>query len=250
MIKKIDKNRILYAAALIILGFVIVGIVCLFMWLKLNSITKTQVEKHVAGYSLMMAQSIDNTFRTELDILSELTALVDIETGEIDDIFEPQNGVIYGVMRIDGSFAYGEELSFSDYDGFFQAVKGNPSVSTNNNKILFTVPVYNGQNVRYVLYKCYDTAVLERKLNIICYGGMGECFLIDDEGNIILRSLGSESEISSLLNKDNENAIETIRHCVKQSRVKNYVLPKLLLRMQTVQKAIFLLICHMKSELL
>jgi hypothetical protein len=41
---------------------------------------------------------------------------------------------------------------------------------------------------------------------------MGECFLIDDEGNIILRSLGSESEISSLLNKDNENAIETIRH--------------------------------------
>ncbi|MBR6669137.1 MAG: response regulator [Ruminococcus sp.] len=212
MIKKIDRNRILYAAALIILGFVIVGIVCLFMWLKLNSITKTQVEKHVAGYSLMMAQSIDNTFRTELDILSELTALVDIETGEIDDIFEPQNGVIYGVMRIDGSFAYGEELSFSDYDGFFQAVKGNPSVSTNNNKILFTVPVYNGQNVRYVLYKCYDTAVLERKLNIICYGGMGECFLIDDEGNIILRSLGSESEISSLLNKDNENAIETIRH--------------------------------------
>ena len=212
MIKKIDRNRILYAAALIILGFVIVGIVCLFMWLKLNSITKTQVEKHVAGYSLMMAQSIDNTFRTELDILSELTALVDIETGEIDDIFEPQNGVIYGVMRIDGSFAYGEELSFSDYDGFFQAVKGNPSVSTNNNKILFTVPVYNGQNVRYVLYKCYDTAVLERKLNIICYGGMGECFLIDDEGNIILRSLGSESEISSLLNKDNEKAIETIRH--------------------------------------
>ncbi|MBR4022583.1 MAG: response regulator [Ruminococcus sp.] len=212
MIKKIDRNRILYAAALTILGFVIVGIVCLFMWLKLNSITKTQVEKHVAGYSLMMAQSIDNTFRTELDILSELTALVDIETGEIDDIFEPQNGVIYGVMRIDGSFAYGEELSFSDYDGFFQAVKGNPSVSTNNNKILFTVPVYNGQNVRYVLYKCYDTAVLERKLNIICYGGMGECFLIDDEGNIILRSLGSESEISSLLNKDNEKAIETIRH--------------------------------------
>ncbi len=212
MIKKIDRNRILYAAALIILGFVIVGIVCLFMWLKLNSITKTQVEKHVAGYSLMMAQSIDNTFRTELDILSELTALVDIETGEIDDIFEPQNGVIYGVMRIDGSFAYGEELSFSDYDGFFQAVKGNPSVSTNNNKILFTVPVYDGQNVRYVLYKCYDTAVLERKLNIICYGGMGECFLIDDEGNIILRSLGSESEISSLLNKDNENAIEIIRH--------------------------------------
>ena len=88
MIKKTDRNPILYAAALTILGFVIVGIVCLFMWLKLNSITKTQVEKHVAGYSLMMAQSIDNTFRTELDILSELTALVDIETGEIDDIFE------------------------------------------------------------------------------------------------------------------------------------------------------------------
>ena len=170
--KKIDGRRLLYAATLIILGFLIVGIVCLFMWQKLRTITREQVENHVAGYSRMVAESMDNSFKTELDVLTELTAFVDMETGHFNDIFEAQPGVSYGVMCIDGSAAYGEPLTFSDYDGFFMAVKGNPSVSVNKNTVLFAAPVCSGPNVRYVLYKLYDCEVLEKKLNLICYGRM------------------------------------------------------------------------------
>jgi len=209
--KRIDGRKLLYAATLIILGFLVVVIVCLFMWQKLNTITREQVENHVAGYSRMAAESMDNSFKAELDVLTELTAFVDMETGEFNDIFEAQPGVSYGVMCIDGSVAYGEALNFADYDGFFMAVKGNPSVSVNGETVLFAVPVCSGQNVRYVLYKLYDSEVLEKKLNLICYGGTGECFLIDDMGNTVLRSLGAESEISQLLHESNSDAIADIR---------------------------------------
>ena len=208
--KKVDGKRLLYAAVMIALGFLIIGIICVFMWSKLQDITYSQVENHVSGYSRMAAQSVDNIFKNELDTLTEATALVDIESGKLNDIFIKQDGVSYGVMRIDGSAAYGEDLSFSDYDGFFQAVRGNPSVSVNDSTVLFAVPVYSGSNVKYALYKLYDSTVLEEKMNLICYGGTGECFLVNADGNIILRSLNSTSEINELNNENNAAAIEAI----------------------------------------
>ncbi len=209
--RKINGKRLLYAAVLIILVFLIIGVICLFMWSKLKEITFRQVENHVSGYSRMAARSVDSIFKNELDTLSEATVLVDIENGQLNDIFAEQGGMSYGVMRIDGSAAYGEGLSFSDYDGFFQAVRGNPSVCVSQNKILFAVPVYSGSNVKYALYKLYDSKVLEEKLNLICYNGMGECFLADTEGNIILRSQDSVSQISELNTENNAAAIEKIR---------------------------------------
>lgn len=209
--KKAERKRLLYAAVLIILGFVIIGIVCVFMWLKIKDITKNQVTEHVSEYSHMVALSIDNSFENELDLLSESTALVDIENGKLNDIFEEQEGVSYGVMRIDGTAAYGEKLEFSDYDGFFQAVRGNPSVCIKDEKILFAVPVYNGANVKYVLYKLYDREAIEKKMSLVCYGGMGECFLTDSEGNIILRSVNSEEGPYEFNKESNAEAIKEIQ---------------------------------------
>lgn len=210
--KKINGKRLLYAVALIAIGFAVVGIVCLFMWQKLNNITRAQVETHVAGYARMAAESLHEAFENELDTLDELTALVDIETGELDDIFNKQEGISYGVMRIDGTSAYGEAMSFSDYDGFIESVKGNTAVSVNGDKVLFTVPVCSSEhNVRFVLYKLYDNKVLQEKINLICYGGTGECFLIDENADIILRSIGSTSGMDRLLSDTNADAIEAIR---------------------------------------
>ena len=211
MTKKADGNRTPYIAVLIVLVFAIIGAVCIFMWMKLQDITRRQVQAHVAGYSRTAAESVDNSLRNELDLLSTATAFVNIDSGELNDVFTKQEGVSYGVMRIDGSAVCGEELSFSDYEGFFDAVRGNASVSVNSEKILFAVPVYNGSNVKYVLYKLYDNEVFEKKINLICYEGFGECFLVDIDGNIILRSLNSDVEIGQLNSEDNAAAIESIR---------------------------------------
>lgn len=214
---KIKNKRVLYTALLIVLGFIVVGIVCLFMWHRLVGITQTQVESHVSGYSRMAAQVVEGSFKNELEILSDATAYVDPESGELNDIFNKQEGVSYGVMRIDGSAAYGEALSFSDYDGFFQAVRGNASVSVTAENVLFAVPVYSGSNVKFVLYKLYDNDVLEKKINLICYSGYGECFLIDIDGNIVLRSPESTAQLEEFIGEHNAEAIEKIRSAMNVS---------------------------------
>lgn len=209
--KKDNSKRVVYAAALIVSGFLVIGAVCVFMWLKLQDITHTQVEEHVAGYSRMEAQVVDSCLKNELDVLSDAAALVDINSGELNNVFDEQSGVSYGVMRIDGTAAYGEELSFSDYSGFFRTVRGTPSVSIKGENVLFSVPVYNGPNVKYVMYKLYNSAVLEKKINLVCYGGLGECFLIDTDGNVILRSVDAETDFNRLNSETNIDAIENIR---------------------------------------
>ncbi|MBE5884497.1 MAG: response regulator [Lachnospiraceae bacterium] len=211
MNKKVDSKRIWYGVLLVVCGFVIIGIVCVLMWFKLMDITHTQVESHVAGYSRMAAQVIDGSFDNELAVLGDIAASVDVDSGKLSDVFENQEGVSYGVMRIDGTSAYGKEINFSDYDCFFQTVRGTPAVSVHKDTVLFTVPVYSGSNVKYVLYKLYSSDVLEKKINLICYSGLGECLLIDADGNVILRSENSTADIGRINTENNAAAIEAIR---------------------------------------
>lgn len=211
MNKKVDSKRILYGVLLIVCGFVVIGIVCVLMWLKLIDITHTQIESHVAGYSRMAAQLVDGCFDNELAVLGDIAASVDTSSGSLSGVFESRDGASYGVMRIDGTSAYGQELNFSDYKCFFQTVRGTPAVSVYNNTVLFTVPVYSGSNVKYVLYKLYSSDVLKKKINLICYSGLGECLLIDADGNVILRSENSIADIEQINTENNAAAIEAIR---------------------------------------
>ena len=214
MSKKSRNSRVVSAFALIASGLVILCFVCVLMWFKLKDITNAQVETHVAGYSHMMAKMIDNSFADELSFLEDVTSFIDIETGEFDNIFPQENGVSYGVMKIDGEAACGEKLDFSEYSGFFDSLHGNSSVccGKTSDTTLFTVPVYHGTNVKYVLYKLYDNAALARKLDLVCYGGIGECMLVDENGRVILRSNGSTSDVSVFSSEDNAEAVAAIRH--------------------------------------
>ena len=205
-------KRIINIVFLISFGFVMLAVVCVVMWGKLNEITNDQVENHVAGYSSMMSQIVNSSFRDELELLEDSAVLVDKDTGELNDVFEKQDGVSYGVLRINGEASYGEELSIAEYDGISDAIHGNPSVSSSlkNDKILFAVPVYNNSNVKYVLYKLYDCNTLEKKINMVCYGGLGECMLVNSKGGILLRSQDSTATMDFFVSDEAKNAVNRI----------------------------------------
>lgn len=196
---------------MILIGFGVLGIVCMIMWFRLSEITRGQVESHVSGYSQMMSKAIDANFREELSILSDVTDFIDVETGSFSSMFDDKEGISYGIVRINGEAVYGEALDFSQYDGVFQSLHGNPAVSVSGDRVLFSVPVYSGNNVKFVLYKLYDGKVLSEKLNLTCYGGLGECMLVDGEGGIIIRSKDSQANIGYFNTQDNLNAVQRIR---------------------------------------
>lgn len=209
--RMLKSKRIKSAMLMIAIAFAVLGIVCAIMWVRLKQITQGQVESHVSGYSQMMAKVIDASFAEELSILSDVTDFIDVETGKFSNMFEDKEGISYGVVRINGEAVYGQALDFSGCDGIFQSLHGNPAVSVNDGKVLFSVPVFSGDNVKFVLYKLYDGEVLSEKLNLVCYGGLGECMLVDVDGGIVLRSRGSVCEIGYFTENENRDAVENIR---------------------------------------
>lgn len=216
MKKPITKQLIAKTAMLILGGFVVLCIICVIMWFKLRDITTTQVEKHVSEYSNMASQIIDNHIKDEIDTLEAMSSVIDIKTGIPDYNFENEYGVSYGVMKITGEASYGNRIDFSKYSAFFEALHGNPSVSSDSEKTLFAVPVYNNGNVKYVFYKLCSNDVLSDKMNLVCYDGAGECMLIDIDGNIMIRSKNSvdRKDIDFYNSEDKADTIEEIRNAM------------------------------------
>lgn len=213
MKKTITKQVVIRTATLILGGLAVLGIICIIMWFKLREITTSQVENHVSGYGAMAAQIIDNHLNDEIASLEMMTSVINKKTGIPDYDFENEYGVSYGVMKITGEATYGQQIDFSESDAFFEALHGNPSVSSDSEKTLFAVPVYNNENVKFVFYKLCDNDVLAEHVDLTCYGGIGECMLIDIDGNIVFRSQNAKDkkELSFYTSEEKTETMEGIR---------------------------------------
>lgn len=212
MSKKSSFKDIKNAIFVIVISFMILMVVCFAMWWKMQDIIDTQMEDHVAVQSTNLSNIVNNAFGSELKLLGEATAFVDMQSGTVEDFFSKEEGVSYGVLRIDGEATYGEPLDFTEYEGIFSAIHGNESVSCGKDgTVLFAVPVYSGVNVKYVLYKLYEGIVLAEKLDVSCYDGTGVCAVVDIDGNIVFQSEDNALNISFFAEKDNAKAIEIIK---------------------------------------
>ncbi len=196
----------------IIISFFILIIVCMSMWWKMQNIIDSQLEHHVSEQSKNFASIVNNSFSGELQLLSEATAFIDINSGTMTEFFTEEEGISHGVLRITGEAVYGEQLDFTEYEGIFEAIHGNASVSCGKDAtVLFTVPVYKGDNVKYVLYKLYEGDVLAKKLDISCYDGSGICALVDVDDGILLQIEDDRLDISIFSEEKNRDAVEQIR---------------------------------------
>lgn len=205
---KVTKNNIW----VVVVSFFILIIVCMAMWWKMQDIIDVQMEHQVAEQGKAISRIVNNSFGEELQLLSDITSLIDMETGELKDILETGEGVSYGVLRINGEATYGEALDVSEYDGIVESLHGNAAVSCGkDSSVLFTVPVYSGKNVKYVLYKLYDGAVLAEKLDISCYDGQGVSAVIDINGQILFQMEDAPLDSGLFYNEDCTDAYVNIR---------------------------------------
>lgn len=193
-------------------SFIILIIVCIAMWWKMQDIINEHLEYHVAEQGKALSKIVNNSFDEELRLLSEVKVFIDMETGEIEQFMEEEDGISYGVLKIDGEATYGDKIDASSYEGIFEAIHGNPAVSCGDNStVLFTVPVYSGENVKYVLYKLYDGAVLAERIDLSCYDGNGICAIINIDGEILLQKENVFPGKEFFTSESNKKGFESIR---------------------------------------
>ncbi len=211
MTRKWKIKKLRNTIGVICTSFVILIVVCLAMWSKMQGIIEEQLENHVSQQAGMMARVLNNSFGDELRLLSDATVFVNIENGTLEKEFVKEEGVSYGVLKINGESADGPALEFGKYEGIFEAMHGNASVSYDRDEtVLFAAPVYNGTNVKYVLYKLYDSRVLEQRLDLSCYDRKGKCVVTDIDGHVILGEANNSIDDAFFRDADNIKAYEQI----------------------------------------
>ncbi len=151
-----------------IVYLIVIGFVCILLVSRINIEIEKRVISDVAKRAELCAHTLDNKFSAQLEQLEETAVIVQNEATGIEYIKHLNtngiDGASYGILNISGQAIVGTALDYKEYPTIINTFKGNPGVCYNESgNVLFSVPVYNGQNVKYVLYKLYDCATLADK---------------------------------------------------------------------------------------
>lgn len=156
------KRRII---AVLIIAIMIMGGVGVLMNFRLKSLLQSYTEKQVTEQARTLAELSSGQFALELHNLEStaknITADAEAATDILKIVIGDNENVTMGILRLDGTAMTGSPLNFADFPGIQNAFRGNSSVCYKDGQgILFTTPVYDGENVKYVLYKLYDDSIL------------------------------------------------------------------------------------------
>lgn len=201
---KKGKRRIIIV--LLIATLIMVGVGVL-MSLRLRSLLQTYTEIQVAEQARTLGSLSEEQFELEIQNLESIAGSVKSNLNEIDSFLEISAGnddtVSMGLLRLDGSSLLGKTLNYTDFPGIQKAFRGNSAVCYKEGKgILFTTPVYDEENVEYVLYKLYDESVLLEKFGITCYDGQGDVIVVDQSGNIVIPFLNEQISTTEFLEQE------------------------------------------------
>ncbi|MDE6388476.1 MAG: response regulator [Lachnospiraceae bacterium] len=198
----IKRNRKIISG--IFIFSVIFGIVGILMYNKMRTLLNYYVERQTAQQAEVLAQTTEKQFAAELRQLTWTADYIQYHEAERQDIVntfaDHEDKVSVGLLEMDGNAVCGEALDFLAFDGIRQSFRGEDAVSYSKERgLLFTVPVYRGRNVRYVLYKLYDTSLLYNKFGLSCHGGKGRVLIMDLQEQVIISS-GNTAEDAAFFN--------------------------------------------------
>ena len=182
------KTRIV----IVLIGFVaILALVGLLMRGKMQTLLHNHIEKQVTTQAKTLAELVNEKLQTEITNLETISAYLQEKPEYLQDIMEMAQTedaeAVWGIMDLDRHAVYGSEITATEFTGIQNSFRGNNAVSYKEGLgLLFTVPVYNNGNIKYVLYKFVEEALLFEKFGVVCYDGNGRALVADREENIVI----------------------------------------------------------------
>ena len=216
MIKKFGA-RPLIGLLFFVLILLLVGVL---LRVKFSSLFQNYVEKQVAFQAENYASAIGERLVLELKSLAGISAGLSANPQHLENMLSTlKNGndeYSYGVVALNGKHIFSDgpqDVHASEFKGISESFHGSRYISYFKGKgLMFSVPVYSGKNVKYVLYRLYKDEKVVKNFGIICYSGKGYAAIRDSRDSIIVRS-ANDSLASDLL--WGENGYGAVREKLK-----------------------------------
>lgn len=184
-------KKLLSKISISIIYIVVISFVCILLVSRINVEVENSVIGDVAVRAELAADSLNDKFSDELVKLYEISEVFRNEDEGVDLISylnsTSENGTVYGVLKINGEAAAGNPVDFGDFPAILDSFRGNEGVICGPaDTIMFTVPVYNGQNIKYVMYKLYRCDVLTKNYGCDFGAESVSMVVMDKNGKIVL----------------------------------------------------------------
>lgn len=206
-IRKRISSRMLLGLLIFVGVMIFVGVL---MRGKLNSLLRAHIENVVATQAELMADIFEGKLNAELERLSEIVEELQAEGADYSAILSIYSAMnketesTYGLLALDGSARYGEAVLVQEFSGIRESFRGNKAISYNEEEgLLFTVPVCNGDNVRYVLYQKYDKENASLQFAVDCFEEEGYVSIRDIDGVVVVEAGNSELGNNPILMEEN-----------------------------------------------
>ena len=175
---------------LVIFAFVLLFVGVMFKD-RVNDLLIFYTERQTGRQAETLAGQAAENLSVELKNLAYIASKIEASPDEIARlmplVYNESSGVKQGLLTLNGRAVYGDSLSVRQFDGIqasFRGIKGITFV--HGEGLLFTCPVFHGENVRYVLYRLYPVKSLMEEFSIQCYDGIGKVMITTREGDIII----------------------------------------------------------------
>jgi len=186
--QKLLSGRTICGVAILLGIMLVVGSLLNY---KMDELLTDNIENQLTEQAVLLSEYVDQSINMQYIQLNNIANAVENNGGSAESVLKTikreQEGVSLGMVALDGSTIFGQPVVMNDFSGIRQSFRGKESVSYHPEVgMMFSVPVYSGENVKYVLYKVYDKAVLKDTFGHVFYNGLGQILWATSEYEIIV----------------------------------------------------------------
>ncbi len=203
------KTPLVFKIVRIIIFVLLPFLACSLMFVRMSVALRAYMETQTANNADYMGAIVAERLTAQIENLEQIADF--FKDNRIDEdemptalerLLEDKRCISCGILRLDGTPVCGEALISADYPAVKKAFTGKSMVRYRvGEDFLFTAPIYNGINIKYVLYEFIDKSVLFEDFEQYCYGGSGEIILADSSQGIAI-PLKDSGDVYAYLNDD------------------------------------------------
>ena len=183
---------------------------------RLGELLVAYTENQTRRQAETLASQAAEKFRAELDNLAYIASKIESNPNEIDRLMPMlfnERGIKQGLLNVEGNALFGDALPVYIFNGIQTSFRGKSAVTfVRGQGILFTYPIFNGKNIKYVLYRLYPVRAVEERFAIRCYDDVGKVLIAAREGDVIVPfSEGTPEDIDFMQSGDVKGYYRSMR---------------------------------------